>query len=192
MQRTQISEQFALELYRGEHDVENDVLVACLMGLDFVFDPALHATYGDIAADELPTGFGYTQKDKTVGNVSVSVSSGIITMHCDSPVWTPTAEIIGPTSALCIINTTHLNETVVACITFGGNFISLFGGTPLSVGLGNGVVRSEIVSSNLTDMATAGETEMSAILARLVSEESYGEADFMDWVFVETGKYGWL
>lgn len=116
------SEQFVLELYRGEHDLENDSLKFILMNSSFVFNPATHATYADISASEIATGGGYTQKTKAVSVTGIAIASNVIVVSCESPVWTATTGGIPAVSACCVINDTHATETVVCCCEFGASY----------------------------------------------------------------------
>jgi hypothetical protein len=116
------SNQFVLELFKKEHNVESDSLVFCLMAPGFIFDPATHSTYADISASEISAGNGYTQKDKAVANASAALDAGVVVVSCDNPVWTASGGPIADLASCCVVNTSHLNETVMCCIEFGVTF----------------------------------------------------------------------
>lgn len=131
------SEQFALEVVLGEHDLDTDVLTAVLMKVGFVFDPAVHATYADISADEIAAGNGYTQKAKNLSTVAGSIVSNKALYTADDLTWTASGGAIESCVACCIINNTHASETVICCIEFGATLATASGAVltvPLSAG----------------------------------------------------------
>jgi hypothetical protein len=135
------SEQFLLELYRGEHDVESDTLTAVLMEVGFVFDPETHATYADISANEIATGNGYTQKSKNLSTVAAAIAAGNIDVTADDISWTASSGAIESCVACCIINNTHASETVVCCIEFGATYATP-DTTVLTIPLSGGFLRA--------------------------------------------------
>ncbi len=131
------SNQFILELYRKEHDLVNDNLVFCLMNDTFIFNPATHSTYALISASEIATGFGYTQKTKAMENQAVAIVGGVIVLTCDNPTWTAAGGPIPDNTACCIINTSHVNETVVCCCEYGAIY-STADGKQFQINFSNG------------------------------------------------------
>ena len=116
------SEQFVLELYKGEHDLETNSLKFILMNDTFVFNPATHSNYAAISASEIATGNGYTVKDKAVVVTGIAITNNVIVVSCESPVWTATDGAIPAVAACCVINDSHANDTVVCCCEFGASY----------------------------------------------------------------------
>lgn len=140
------SEQFILELYRKEHDVENDSLVVVLLGSTFPgFDPATHSTYSDIGSYEIPAGNGYTQKTKTLSGVTASISSGKILLECspDYVSWTATDSGMPAVIAAAIINDTHPNDTIVCCIEFDAAYVT-DAGLEFQISFANGITDANV------------------------------------------------
>lgn len=144
---TKHSLQYMLENYRKEHDIENDVLVVILMNTTFAFDPVNHSVYADISADEIATGNGYTQKDKTLTTVTATKDSANskVVVTADDANWTASGGPWPDIGAACIINTTHVNETIVLCIDFGTDY-SIADGEPFGLDFSNGVTESQIIT----------------------------------------------
>jgi hypothetical protein len=115
----QPSLQFLLERQRGEHDLESDTLTAILMEVGFVFDPETHSTYSDISANEIATGYGYTQKSHNLSSVAAEIVAGNVDVSATDLTLTASGGAIESCVACCIINNTHATETVVCCIEFG-------------------------------------------------------------------------
>jgi len=134
------SELYLEERNRGEHDLESNTLTAILMDTAFTFDPATHLTYADISANEIATGFGYTQKTKDLTTVAVANVAGEIITTADDISWTAAAGAIETSSACCIINNTHATETVICCIDFGVN-MAVPDGTILTIPLSGGFLK---------------------------------------------------
>jgi len=110
--------QFIEELHKGEHNLEADVLVACLVTPGYVFNISGPNGYGDIDSRHLlPSGNGYTQKAKTL-TVSVVVEGSKVKVNCNDFGWTADGGFIGPAAACLIVNTSHINETIVCAIMF--------------------------------------------------------------------------
>ena len=116
------SEQFVLELYKGEHDLEAHSLKFILMNDSFVFNPETHSNYAAISASEIATGGGYTKKTKAVVVTGIAISDGVVVVSCESPVWTATTGGIPAVAACCVINDTHANDTVICCCEFGAAY----------------------------------------------------------------------
>jgi hypothetical protein len=138
------SEQYLLERFRGEHDVESHTLTAILMEVGFVFDPATHSNYAAISANEIATGYGYTQKTKDLSNVEAAIVSGNADVVADDITWTASEGAIESCVACCIINNSHASETVICCIEFGVTYATPTG-TQLTIPLSNGFLRSQPV-----------------------------------------------
>lgn len=126
MSMSQYSQQFALELFKGEHDLENDTLKAILMTTGFTFDPENHADYGDVSASEIANGNGYVTGGQALTSVAVSLSDGVVTIDCDDPLWTAAGGAIADCVAMIVYNDTHANDTIVCCLEYGVTY-----GTPV-------------------------------------------------------------
>ena len=134
------SEQFILELYRKEHDVENDSLVCCLMKPAFVFDPATDATWADVSADEIAAGNGYLSKTEVLANVAASIVAGVIKIDCDDPAWTAGGGAIASAGGMIVINDSHGSDTVVCNIDFDATYDPATG-TTFQVSCTNGLLK---------------------------------------------------
>ena len=119
------SEQFLYEILK-HLDSPRDLKV-CLMNTTFAYDPETHAKYSDISADEIATGYGYTQKTKALANVAVSIDAGNgrVQIDCDSPTWTATGDVLPAIGSAVIIDDDHADDVVVCCIDFGVDYITL-------------------------------------------------------------------
>lgn len=109
--------------------IESHTIKAILMDTSFVFDKDSHATLGDITANQLSTGNGYTQDNKELANVAViendTEDTGVLT--CDDPTFTASGGDIGPFGSMCFYDDTMSDDTVVGCVEFnvpGGITIS--------------------------------------------------------------------
>jgi hypothetical protein len=135
-----IGNQFNEEFSKGEHDLTSDSLKAILLDTSFTgFVAATHLTYSDISANEIATGYGYTQKTKELSTVTLDQAAGVMTLNADNLTWTADSGNIEAASACAIINDTHGNDTVICCIEFGANYQAT-DGTALSIDLSNGVI----------------------------------------------------
>lgn len=145
MATCKVSNQFNEEHAAGEHDLVTaggaGNLIAILLDTSFgTFDPATHGQYTDISANEIATGFGYTQKTKALTTVSVDQVTSVMTLNADDLTWTASGDDIETCKACAIINDAHDNDTIICCIEFGANYATA-DGTSLSIGLSNGLVK---------------------------------------------------
>jgi len=136
-----VSNLFPQELYKKQHDVENDSLVVCLMETGFVFDPAAHSVYTDISANEIPTGGGYTQADKAIANVLVTEDgNGDTLITADPAQWTATTDGIPAQCAAVLISDLHANKTIIGCIEYGASYTT-DDGTVFEISFANGLLK---------------------------------------------------
>ena len=136
-----VSNLFPQELYKKQHDVENDSLVVCLMETGFVFDPATHSVYADISADEIATGNGYTQATKAISTVAVTEdSNGDALITADPVQWTASGGSIPAQCAAVIINDTHANKTILGCVEYGASYTTA-DGTIFEISFANGLFK---------------------------------------------------
>ena len=135
-----IGNQFNEENAKVEHDLVSASLKAILLNTAMpAFAPATHLTYADISANEIATGFGYTQKTKALANVSLDQVAGVMTLNADNLTWTASGGAIETCKACAIINDDHVNDTVICVIEFGANYATA-DGTSLTINLSNGIV----------------------------------------------------
>ena len=135
-----VSNQFVEEHSKGEHNLVADSLKAILLDTSFTgFVAATHVTYTSISANEIATGFGYTQKTKALTTVALNDSAGVVTLDADNISWTASGGPIEAAKACAIINDTHINDTVICCIEFGANYQAT-DGTTLTLNLSSGLV----------------------------------------------------
>ncbi|MBW1802554.1 MAG: hypothetical protein JRJ85_17700, partial [Deltaproteobacteria bacterium] len=67
-----LSNHYKSQLLKGLIDLDDDTLKVILMNTTFAFDKDDHATLADVTADQLSTGNGYTQDDKTITGASIA------------------------------------------------------------------------------------------------------------------------
>jgi uncharacterized protein YtpQ (UPF0354 family) len=77
-----------------------------------------------VTADQIATGYGYTQDDKTLTSVSVTEDdvNDRAQFTCDDVTWTASGDDIGPFGAMIIYDETDANDAVVGCIDFGTDY----------------------------------------------------------------------
>lgn len=119
-----VSNHYKYQLAKKLIDLSTDTLKIILMNITFAFDKDTHATLADVTADQLATGFGYTQNDKTLagGALVEDDANDKGTYTCDDPVWTASGGSIGPTGAAIIYDDTTGDDTVIGCIDFGTDY----------------------------------------------------------------------
>lgn len=119
-----LSNHYKFQVLSGVIDFDADTLKIILMNTTFAFDKDAHATLADVTADQLATGYGYTQNDKTLANASVTEDDvndrGKVTF--DDVTWTASGGDIGPSGAAIIYDDTAADDTVVGCIDFGTDY----------------------------------------------------------------------
>ncbi|HET56884.1 MAG TPA: hypothetical protein ENN35_00395 [Deltaproteobacteria bacterium] len=119
-----LSNHYKFQLLSGNIDFDADTFKIILMNTTFAFDRDAHATRADVTANQLATGNGYTQDDKTLANAQVSEDDvndkGKATF--DNVTWTASGGDIGPTGAAIIYDDTTADDTVVGCIDFGTDY----------------------------------------------------------------------
>ena len=121
---TTLSNHYKYMLKTGEIDESSDTLKIILMNTTFTFDEDAHATLANVTADQLSTGNGYTQNDKTLANVSVQEldASDKASTTCDDVSWTASGGSIGPFGALIIYDDSTSDDTVIGCIDLGTDY----------------------------------------------------------------------
>lgn len=119
-----LSNHFKYQLASGNIDFDSNVYKVILMNTTFAFDKDTDATLADVTADQLPTGNGYTQNDKTLANVAITEddTNDKAYVTWDDVTWTASGGSIGPTGAAVIYDDTTTDDTVVGCIDFGTDY----------------------------------------------------------------------
>jgi len=112
-------------------DFANDSFKIILMDSGFVFDKDAHEEYADVSAQELATGFGYTQNNKVLANVVVTEddTNDICSIVWDPVTWTASGGPIGPSPGAIIFDDTVANDPIVGFIDFGTEYTQIDGGT---------------------------------------------------------------
>ena len=130
--------QFLTEEALGEHDLNaTDTILICLMKTTFTFNPATHSTYADISADEIATGYGYTQKTKVLTTGVTETATGA-TVSSNNPSWTASGGDLPAVGSAIVINDSHTNDTVICCIDFGADYTTA-DGTVFQIDFTNGL-----------------------------------------------------
>ncbi len=123
-------------------DFANDTFIIILMNTGFVFNQDTHTSYASLSASELATGYGYTQKTKTLANVVITENTTLdkCVITWDNVSWTAAGGDIGPSPGAIIIDDTSTSPTadpVIGYISFGEDKTQYDGGmvTLSSIGL---------------------------------------------------------
>jgi len=105
-------------------DEANDVFKIILMNTTFAFNKDSHALLADVTADQLATGYGYTQDSKTLSGVTLTENDtdDLASTVWSDVTWTASGGAIGPTGAAIIYDDTVANDPIVMCIDFGADF----------------------------------------------------------------------
>lgn len=111
-------------------DFATDVFKVILMQVGFAFSRATHDDYADVAANELPTGSGYTAGGQTLAGVAVTRNDGANTVIVtwNNPSWLAAAGDI-VTQGAVIFDDTLASKPVVGYIDFGASLVTYSGGT---------------------------------------------------------------
>ena len=112
-------------------DFANDTFKIILMESGFTFDKDTHEEYADVVGNELPTGNGYTQFNKTLAGVAVTEDD--VDDRCEvtwnNVTWTAVGGAIGPASGAIILDDTVASDPVVGYIDFLADYTQPDGGT---------------------------------------------------------------
>ncbi len=124
-----VSNHGKFQFASGNIDLANDSLKVILMNSTFTFDKDAHATLADVTADQLPTGSGYTQDSKVLANPVLveDDTNDKAAFTCDDPTWTAAGGNIGLAGGACIYDDTTADDTVIAGIDFGVDYLVLDG-----------------------------------------------------------------
>ena len=119
-----ISNHAKYKLGLGDINFTSDTLKIILMNNTFSFDKDADATLADVTSDQLSTGNGYTQDDKTLSGVTPleDDTNDLASWTFDNATWTASGGSIGPTGAYIIYDDTTADDTVIACVDFGTDY----------------------------------------------------------------------
>jgi hypothetical protein len=114
----------------GGIDFSSDTFIIILMQSGFVFNKDTHHQYSDVSGSELATANGYTQKTKTLANVSVTEddTDDRTEVTWDNVSWTASGGPIGPSPGAIILDDTDANDSLVGYIDFGADYTQADGG----------------------------------------------------------------
>lgn len=137
--------QFLLELYRKEHDLENDDIRIILMDDTFAFDPTTHTTYSNVSAGEIANGNGYIVGGQLLTNVTAEIDmvNTRVLVTADQAQWTATDGAIPLKGSAIVYNDSHVNKTVILCIDFGIDYLTAEG-SPFQISFVNGLSQAFI------------------------------------------------
>ena len=115
------SNHFKYQKSKKQIDLATDTIIAILMNTTFTFNQDNHATLADVTADQLATGNGYTQDNKTLINqvLTEDDANNRAVMTADNVTFAAAGGNIGPTGAVCLIDTSTADDTLICCTDFG-------------------------------------------------------------------------
>jgi len=121
-------------------DFSADSFKIILMKSGFVFNRGTHHAYADVSANELSTGYGYTQNTKTLSGVTVTEddTNNRCSVTWSNVTWTASGGSIGPTPGAIIFDdtvTTPIADPIVGYIDFGGEQTEADGGVATITGI---------------------------------------------------------
>ena len=128
---TECSNHYVFQLHSGNVDFDTDSIKIILMNTGFTFNKDTHATYTDVSASELATGFGYTQNTKVLTGVNVSEddTNDRSDVTWANAQWTASGGSIGPSPGAILFDDTTADDTVIGFIDFGSDQTATDGGT---------------------------------------------------------------
>jgi len=105
-----------------------------------VFDTDAHHGYSDVSANELATGYGYTQNTKTLSEAAVTEddTNDRCEVTWSNVTWTASGGSIGPTPGAIIFDdtvTTPQADPIIGYIDFGGEQTQADGGVATISGI---------------------------------------------------------
>lgn len=135
---TAVANKARVCLANAKIDFKTDTLKICLMESGFIFDPDDDHGWADISAEELSTGFGYTQNTKTLAGVTITENDTTNRAEITSSnvVWNAAGGSIGPTPGAIIFDDTVVADVaddvpadpIIGYIDFGGEITQADGG----------------------------------------------------------------
>lgn len=130
---TTVANKLKYLLATGAINFSSNSFKIILMKSGFTFDADAHHGYADVSANELATGFGYTQNTKTLSGVTVTEddTDDRTEITWTNVTWTASGGSIGPTPGAIIFDdtvTTPTADPIVGYIDFGGEQTQADGG----------------------------------------------------------------
>lgn len=105
-------------------DFSTDTFKIILMNTSLTYDKDTMDTLATVNANQLVTGYGYTQNDKALTGVTLleDDTNDRAQITWADPVWTATGGSIGPTGSAIIYDDTVVNDPIVMHINFGTTY----------------------------------------------------------------------
>jgi hypothetical protein len=118
---TTVPNKLKLLLLNKQIDFSNDVFKIILMNSAFVYDKDTHGLLADVTANQIATGYGYTQDAKILTGVAVAQDNvnDMAAVAWSDVTWTAAGGSIGPTGGAIVYDDTATDKPVVMCIDFG-------------------------------------------------------------------------
>ena len=118
---TTIPNRLKLLLMTKQIDCANDAFKIILMNSAFVFDKDTHGLLADVTANQIATGYGYTQDAKILTGVTVAQDNvnDMAAVAWSDVTWTAAGGPIGPTGSAIVYDDTATDKPIVMCIDFG-------------------------------------------------------------------------
>ena len=117
------SNHFKFAVAGGSIDLDTDTIKIALMGTGFTFDVDTHATYADVSASELSTGFGYTATGLTLTTplITEDDTNDRANITYADAVWTASGGSIGPAAGAIIYDDTTGDDTIICYDPFASD-----------------------------------------------------------------------
>lgn len=112
-----IYNRFKANLMNKEVDLEADTIKVALLNTSHAFS-ATNNVFGDVSANELSSGSGYTSGGETLATKTVT-QSGTTDWDADNPQWTAATF----TANHAVIYDTSVSDNLIASIDFDGDKI---------------------------------------------------------------------
>jgi len=112
------------QIMDAEIDFGSHEFRCILMDTAFAFDKDTHATYGDVSANELAAGNGYSLSGEVLssGELTEDDSNDRGRMTWGNITWTASGGSIGATGAAVVVGFGSSDDTVVGCIDYGSDY----------------------------------------------------------------------
>lgn len=132
-------ESFVGVLGVGGHDLNSDTIKAILLDTTPI---AADENYASVSGDEIATGNGYTQKDKTIANSAYSEAAGVGTFSGDNAVWTATGAV--PTFQwVVLLNETAANDELICWWERAAGGVTLANGETFTLDISSDILTIE-------------------------------------------------
>jgi len=117
-----VSNLFKTELGKGTVDLTSDAYKLILLEVGFVYDKDAHGTYADVSANEIATGYGYTQNTTAPAIDSAWAQDNVndkASLTWADITFTAAGGDIEDFVAAIIYDDTHASNVIIGCIEFG-------------------------------------------------------------------------